>query len=259
MKKCFGMAILGLLCVSASPVFAQTILHCDFSRAQGYVDGPIVDQPAGAGEKWMDGAANVPSAAYLVIENEQLMGYQLDGSDTWIWIRFPVQKSGELTLTWVWQYIGPADGNVDIGMNISDSENFNFDGNPNLGWNEQGAMCRMQEASPIIDVRNGDWAGGGTYAAATEMRYTDGALIHMRMVVHVLDLTLDVYARKEGGTEVTLAQGYGFRRIPTTQTDGVNCLAIWLDGNTNGTSVMIDDILLVGPNGPTDIQDWAIY
>ncbi len=257
------MKRLGIICmalVCASPVFAQTVFQCNFSAAEGYSDGPLVGQPAGADDQWVDGVVNIPSEPYIVVENEQLMCNQLDGSDTWIWIPFPVQQEGDLTMTWDWQYIGPEDGNVDVGMNISDSVNYNLDGNPDLTWNEQGAMTRMQESNPIIDVRNGDWEGGGSYAADQEITYTDGSLFHMRMVVHIRDLTLDVYVQKEGESdEVMIAEGYGFRRIPSVETDGVNCLAIWLDGNTDGTSAMIDNILIYGDDGPTNVNNWSIY
>ncbi len=236
--ECRIILLLGVLAlVPVGSLQAQLIADYDFSAAQGYVDGPVVAQPAGGEYTWLEGVAAVPAGDMIAIADEALLLTQVPDTDVWAYFHFPTQMEGDLYVTWDWQYVGPADSNIDVGVNISDSVNFNLDGNPDLTWNEQGAMCRMQEANPIIDVRNGDWEGGGTYASLVELNYTDGALIHMRMVVHIVDLTLDVYAAKDGEAEVTLAEGYGFRRIPSEETNGVNCLAIWVDGQAETSCI----------------------
>lgn len=245
----------GLVVFAATNVDAQVIKAIDFSSAQGYVDGPITGQPAGAATVWQDGFG-VPAGDHITVENGAMRIYQ-DGSglDTWTYIEFPNQNSGVFTVTFDWQYVGPEDSNIDVGVCISDVANFDFDGNPFLSWAEQSVMVRMQEAASVIDVRDGDWAGGGTYTAFEPYPYTDGEKIFMRYVIDATPngQTYDVYARKEGEAEVQLAADFGFRR---EYVNGLNALTIWMDGAAADTAVILDNIVIAGP---TDVQDWTLY
>ncbi|MGC9329300.1 MAG: hypothetical protein ACP5I1_16825 [Candidatus Hinthialibacter sp.] len=184
------------------------------------------------------------------------MAYQ-DGSDddTWVFIEFPNQDSGVMTVTWDWQYVGPVDSTIDVGFCISDKANFEFDGNPTLNWPEQSAMVRMQQETAEIDVRNGDWSGGGTYDAFESYPYTDGVKIYMRCEIasDFADQTYNVYAQKEGGDEVLLAENFGFRR---EYMEGLNTISIWVDGSAAETRTIIDNILI---SGPAPVTDWALY
>lgn len=246
---------MGVFLLAVGGAQAQVIFSTSFSAAEGYVDGPITGQPAGGSAVWTDGY-NVPAADYITVENGAMVCRQNgDDLDTWTYIEFPNQNSGDITVTFDWQYVGSAESNIDVGFCISDKINFEFDGNPALGWNEQSAMCRMQQAAAVIDVRNGDWAGGGTYAAEVSYPYTDGKKIHMRYEIDLdyTDQYLTVYAQKEGESEVLLANKYGFRR---EYIDGLNTIAIWVDGNAADVMAIIDNIVIFGP---ADISNWPLH
>ncbi|MBN2326615.1 MAG: hypothetical protein JXR73_05625 [Candidatus Omnitrophica bacterium] len=254
MKSVF-VVLFAMCLISVMNVQGQIYFSTSFSEAEGYTNGPVMGQPAGSDAVWQDGAS-VPSELYAYIENEALVMYQNgDDQDTWVFIEFPNQNSGVMTVTWDWQYVGPEDSNIDVGVCISDKFNFEFDGNPLLGWPEQSAMTRMQQDSAVIDARNGDWSGGGTYDAFEAFSYTDGVKIYMRCEIALdpADQTYSVYAQKEGGDEVQLAENFGFRR---EYIDGLNTVSIWVDGSAAETRTIIDNIVI---SGPTPVTDWALY
>ncbi len=217
--------IFALIVFSVSSINAQSIKYIDFSEAQGYTDGQLVGQPAGADVTWQSGSSDPPDS--FEVQDEQLVVTPTGEVDVWTYITFPPQTEGPMTVTWDWQYVGPEDSTVDVGFCISDTNNFDIDGDPNLGWPEQGAMCRMQQNTAVIDARFGDWFGGGQYQAAEEYPYTDGSLIHMRYVIDV-DInvqTYDFFAQKEGEDEVQLADDFPYRREVTDQ--GLNAITMW--------------------------------
>ena len=259
MKAKFGILTIGFILVATCGAQAQTIFFTSFSASEGYVEGPITDQPAGASNVWTDGVEAVPSTDYITVENEKMVLAQNgDGADTWTYIQFPNVSEGNITVTFEWQYFGAEDANIDVGLCISDVANIELDGNTDLTWNEQSAMCRMQEANPVIDVRDGDWAGGGSYTALVSYPYTDGKLMYMRYEIDVdfPDQYLTVYAQKEGEDEVMLAENYGFRR---EWFDGLNSVMIWVDGGAADVKAEIDNILIAGPEGPTGLTNWSLY
>jgi len=252
MKKQLLIAAV-LLCVWSGAAFAQVILDADFSSAQGYKDGPVVNQPTGASSLWLDGNATVAPAVNIVVQGEALVTTVNGVESKWVYIMIPVQK-GKITVKWDWRYAGTAAGFVDTGFCISDSENFKISGaDTNPTFNEQGAMVRMTQdttnGTGVIDVRNGDGKGGGSYAVTNPVLYLDGKKISMRMEIDIAALTLDVYATREGETEVQIASGYGLRRNPTAATGGLNCLTIWEDvtaATSVGNQCIIDNIRITG-------------
>jgi len=245
--------ILVVFCVQAK---AHVIYSNGFSKADGYIDGTVIDQPAGAVNLWEDSPADTPDG-FFTIENETLVVTQVDTSDRWIFINFPKQTAGIFTVTWDWQYVGPVEGNIDVGFCISTRSNFDLDGNPELAWLEQGVMSRMQQDSSVIDCRNGDWAGGGSYQALQVFSYTDGKKVSMRYVIDVdfSDQFYSCYAQKEGENEVQLAEEFGFRQ-ETAQDEGLNVISIWMDGDTLGTQCIIDNIVIYGP---APVAEWPLY
>jgi hypothetical protein len=253
--KAFCRVTLLCVCFSFVAVYsvdAQLILGIDFSAAQGYKDGPLVGQPAGAATKWIDGNPGDPADTFAV-SNGAMVITPIGGANKWAYITFPVQSKGTLIVSWDWQYVGPEDSNVDIGFNVSDTENFGFDGNPALNWPEQGAMCRMQQDSNVIDVRNGNWEGGGSYQALQEFSYTDGKLVSMRYEINLDEQTYDCYAQKEGETEILLADGFGFRR---EMIAGLDSLTMWDDGTAATSSVIVDNIVVAGP---ASVGNWELH
>lgn len=251
--RMFSLSAAALFAVSSAN--AQVIYSTSFSADEGYSNGTLVDQPAGADDVWT-GASETDGTDSYVVEDGQLVVTQTGVGSQWVYINFSVQSDGTLIVTWDWQYVGPADGVVDFGFCISDSANFELiDGNPDATWNEQGAMVRMNE-NPSVDVRNGDWEGGGSYSAAAEYNYQDGAWISMRYEIEVFELTLDVFAQKDGEDEVQLADDYGFRRIPSVDTDGVNSITMWVNGGTADNQIIVDNIVVAGP---APVTEWALH
>lgn len=243
-------------CLIAIPVDAQIIKSIDFSSASGYQDGLLEDQPAGDADVWFNGASGAGiDTSRFVVENEQLVVTQNEVDNQWIILMIPVQQ-GFFTATWDWQYIGAVDSTVDFGFTLSDTENFGeTDGNPNLAFGEMGVMVRMN-ADPDLDVRNGDFSGGGTYETLVPYDYRDGAKISMRVDVDAEAWLFDAYAQKEGEDEFMIAEDYGFRLMPSVETNGVNCIALWSNGDEQGNQVILDNILLYGE---TPVQDWSLF
>jgi len=258
MKKWFGTMGIIIGCLGLIPVgslHAQQIVAIDFSKAQGYVDGPIIGQPAGQAVKWQDGGGNATGFPVFTLANETLV-VAADGADGGKWLLLPIkEQTGKFTVTFDWQYVGPADGSVDVGFCISDTANFNTDGDGLPTFNEEGVMCRMQEVDKVIDARNGDLAGGGAYAAFEVVSFTDGKKFSMRYEVNAAaDVqTFNVFVRPEGAAEVSLAEDFGFRRGDQT---GLNVIAIWEDGNFADTKVIIDNIKITGP---ATVTDWELH
>lgn len=255
MKQLFVAAI--VLLAAGIGAQAQVYFSADFSAAQGYTNGPLIGQPAGAAVQWTNPNPNVPTDD-IVVENEQLIIRDVTTGGRWASIVIPTQKD-VFTFEFDWQYVGPPTGTIDVGICLSDNRNFELvDGNPVPNYNEQGTMIRMYQAG-AVDVRDGDWEGGGTYAAMAELKYQDGKRFHIRMEVDAKKWEYDVYFKFEGDTQETMiADNYGYRRLPTVETDGLNCLVIWdnVVAGTLGSSVILDNFIIYGP---TSVSDWSIF
>ena len=78
----------------------------------------------------------------------------------------------------------------------------------------------------------------------------------MRMVLDLEMYDFNLYAQREGEDEILVAEFFPMRRMPSEETDGVNCLTLWCHGGDPETSVVLDNILIVGP---TAVSDWALY
>lgn len=235
---------------------AQVYYSTSFSAAEGYVNGGLVGQPANGNPKWVDQNTADPALSYAVV-NEQLVVTQKGTGAEWVSVEIPLQQSGTLTVTWDWQYVGPVTGEVDFGFCLSDTANFlAVDNNPAANFNEQGAMVRMQQDTPAIDARNGDWLGGGSYSSVAPLTYQHGEKISMRYEINVLDLTFDAFGTVEGQSEVQIADNYGFRRIPTLDTDGINAVVMWVNGGEAGNQIILDNIVVAGP---AQVDEWTLY
>ena len=108
----------------------------------------------------------------------------------------------------------------------------------------------------FIDARNGDLEGGGEYPATT-FNYQDGKKIHVRIEVDAKNLTYDVFLKKEGdATETQIADDYFFRRMPSDQTGGLNCLAIWQQGAAAvvGSQCRLDNFYRLWKSGCCSVE-----
>jgi hypothetical protein len=254
MKKMLGLGVLCMLLVVAGSVNAQVVKEINFSAAEGYSDGLLTSQPAGADDMWKIASANQGDNVFTVA-NEALLVHP-DGTDKiWLNIQFPIQKAadGPLTITWDWQYFGPEEKKMDLGFAISDKANQLLNDDPFAEWSEQGSMTRMADA---IDARKGDYVGGGSWTADEAVPYRDGVKVYMRMVLDLEMYDFNLYAQREGEDEILVAEFFPMRRMPSEETDGVNCLTMWCHGGDPETSVVLDNILIVGP---TAVSDWALY
>lgn len=266
MKKKFGLRTgsmfllsMGILLGSAGTLDAQELLNINFSAAQGYMNGPVVGQPAGAANQWLNlvdtGIAGLAPADPYFIDSEKLVVAQDGSGASWVYIEFPPQTKGDLILTWDWQYVGPEDENIDVGINLSDSANYSLDITEGSlsGWGRQTTTARMREGGGVIDLYNGD-----SYDVLTDFSYTDGVVISMRYIIHLDEKTFDVFAQKEGEAEVALGIGYGYRRDVSAETGGLDHLSIWESGSAI-TECHIDNIVLVASGGVSAVWNWSLY
>lgn len=239
---------------------AQVIKAVDFSKASGYVDGPVEGQ--GDGDSvWISGTANNGTSRFEIV-NEKLVVTQNPEDNQWIYLFMPTLQ-GDFSATWDWQFVRAAENvddasdSVDFGFTFSDSVNFELtDGNPNINFNECGMMIRMNANPKSLDARDGDWNGGGTYTSVNPLDYRDGSPISMRVEVNALEEIYDAYVSIDGGDEIMLADDYGFRRIASEETLGVNCIALWCNGDVHGNSVIIDNIVLFDAS---EVGEFSLY
>lgn len=254
MKK-FSVCLFGMLLVFVMGVQAQVYLSVDFSAAQGYADGPVIGQPAKSAVQWTDFNPDTPATTY-VVDNGALLIKEETVDAHWAVMDIPVMKE-TFTAAWDMQFIGESAGIIDVGICFSDKANYELDGNSVPTYNEQGTMVRTNPQG-FIDARNGDLEGGGEYPATT-FNYQDGKKIHVRIEVDAKNLTYDVFLKKEGdATETQIADDYFFRRMPSDQTGGLNCLAIWQQGAAAvvGSQCRLDNFIVYGK---ADVAAWSIF
>lgn len=252
------LLVLGVIPGVASALYAQEILNIDFSAAQGYINDLAVGQPAGAANPWQDlvetGISGIIAADGYIVENEELVIFQAESGASWIYIKFPPQTKGDLTLTWDWKYVGPVEENIDVGVSLSDSANYSLaitEGSLS-GWGRQTTSIRMQ-TNGTLDLYN-----RSEYMALVPYNYTDGKVIHIRYIVHLDKKNFDVYAQKDGEAEVALGINYGYRRDVSAATGGLDHLSIWLSGSSS-CEAHIDNIVLTASSGSTPVTDWFLY
>lgn len=255
-KKLFQGFLCGcMLFLSVGSLHAQIVKQINFSTAEGYVDGLLVGQPANSESKWT-AASEAQGENTFMVQDEAMLVHP-DGTGTiWLYISFPVQRIGFLTATWDWQYFGPPEKHMDLGFTIGDLANYMADGDPYTVFNEQSSITRMGD---LIDARNGDWAGGGSWDSTNGVEYRDGVLVHMRMVVDIVEWYFDIYAQREGEEEALVADNFLFRRATSGETNGVNGITMWLNGGDPETSVVLDNILLAGPEPVVSVQNWDLF
>ena len=118
--------VCGLLVLLTADLQAQLIKRISFTAAEGYTNGPLWGQPAGAGANvWIDVSANLGNSfsnadgspwivctvtnGNMVIYPDQNFGTN-ESSGTIYWaMPFPVQLTGPITVTWDWRFF-PTNG-----------------------------------------------------------------------------------------------------------------------------------------------------
>ncbi|MBI1390228.1 MAG: hypothetical protein GC154_17450 [bacterium] len=256
MKRSFwkAMVISGAL-VMAMGVQAQVKFSADFSGDAGYVDGPVVGQPA-SGSQWIDANPGAPATSIAVVDDAlAVIGDGVGGK--WIYVMIPVQKD-IFYVSFDGIYTG--DGTMaNIGVSLSDTVNFNLDGNPAPTYNEQGAMVRFAD-NGLIDSRNGDGAGGGSFTKLADVPYNDGVKFFVRMEVDPAAGFVNVFVKKDGdAAETTIAQDFTFRRFNSVETDGCNCIVIF-DNNSDrslpGIGITFDNFTIYGA---APVAEWSLF
>jgi hypothetical protein len=156
-----------LLVLAAADLQAQLIKKINFSKAEGYTNGPLWGQPAGAspnvwtcvsdnqgnsfvtnGQPWI---VHTVTNGAMHIWPDQNFGTNTSGTIYWV-MPFPLQKKGPITVTWDWQFFpsneipadyDPTNNNynaslqgTDHGFTFADSANRMIDGNPFAVFNE---------------------------------------------------------------------------------------------------------------------------
>ena len=77
-----------------------------------------------------------------------------------------------------------------------------------------------------------------------------------KILFDITETKYDRFATRQGEDEVAVAQGYHFRRMPSEQNNGLNTLTMWCHGGDPETTVILDNILIVGP---VSVGDWALF
>lgn len=257
----FFVGVLGLL-IGVTSVQAQTFFSATFSANEGYVDGPIMGQPANADLFWNNTNATV-SVDTMKIENGALSVIGDGVGGKWIFIEYPVQQD-TFTATFDVVYVG--DGTMtNIGVSFSDTFNFELDGNTFPTYNEQGAMIRFA-GNGVLDARNGDGAGGGSFSKLVSINYNDGVKLFFRAEIDAMGNFFSVYVRKDGeAEEVLVAEDYTFRRFNSEILNGLNCITIFdnnSDSSIPGVGLIIDNFVLYGPDGPSEpvrVSEWNLF
>jgi len=240
------------LFLGISSAHAQIIYSTSFSAAEGYADGVIVGQPANGSVQW-ENANEAVGVANFQIVNEELSIIGDGTGGKWIKIAIPKQENA-FTAEFEGYYVG--DGTrVNIGVSFSEAANFELDGNAIPTWNEQGAMVRFANDN-LIDVRNGDGAGGGSFTKLADVLYNDGKKFYIRAEVDVYNNRVTVYVHKDGETKETLlAEDYGFRRF-TLEVDCITIFDNCSDGSIAGVGLALDNFVLYGS---ASVPEWALY
>ncbi|MBI1387464.1 MAG: hypothetical protein GC154_03345 [bacterium] len=244
---------IGAVCVTS----AQAQVAKD--NFNGYGNGILTEI-----SDWRDGTDGTVSDSFTVAGGEMAIVRTNRALTQWVVYDIPVQ-TGLFTMTWTMRYEGAADSYADVGVCLSDSANYNLNGNNAPDYNEQGFMVRMYNEG-VFDARNGDLAGGGTYARLADVDYRDGTTFALRVVVSILDSSYSVYVRPVGGDEVMIAEEFLFRRIESAETGGSNAIAIWNNDSTADTMVYIDNLLLRAgeqtdvpvDENPANIDSWEL-
>ena len=234
---------------------AQTLLSIDFSATAGYTDGGFLAEQPSKGTAWTDAGTSADS---MYIEKGTLAVIGTGAGGKWNYITFPVIKT-PIIFTFEGVYVG--DGTrANVGVCLSDTDNFNLDSNAAPTYNEQGAIIRFANDS-LIDVRNGDGVGGGAYEKLEDILYNDLVKFYIRALVDPAAGEVTIFVRKEGEkSETKIAENYGFRRNVSTTTKGLNCLAIFensSDGSIADVGFYFDNFVITAQ--PTDVQEWALF
>src|SRR5262249_8324323 len=117
------------LALAATEVHGQLLRNIQFTAAEGYSNGPLFGQPAGAGTNvWVNvspihniGMTLFTNKAiwYQEIVSNEMLGVVSDGNlgtnslgeprttdSVCYWaLHFPVQKKGPITVTWDWKFV----------------------------------------------------------------------------------------------------------------------------------------------------------
>ncbi len=194
----FAVFVLNVTC---SPVMSDNLLEIDFSEAQGYSEGQLIGQN-GWELNYYESQDGSNSDGVFNVKNESAVLTQSGWGGGSIVLGFPLQSEGLLTLTWDTQAL---EGPVDFGFAVYDSENFDLVGDLSITWEELSVSTRLSEGKEVLDAYNGNLFGKGSYDALTPFDYTDGKIIHIRAIIDVAANTYDLFATKEGETEVKMA------------------------------------------------------
>ncbi|MFH1740168.1 MAG: recombinase family protein [bacterium] len=237
------------------------ILTIDFSTSQGYKEDSLIGQPEGASAAWRNGNPATLPDAYVVNEalflNSDANGGKSRHHGRWILFPIPPQTSGSVSISWDWRYVGPETRGLDCGFAVADSTNFAIDGDPAANWNELGPSVHMTPSGPTIEACSGDGTGGRTYVALSEVRYTDGDRIAMRLNIDIDSQRYGLFAAKEHQPEILLAKNCGFRRA---MQQGLDTIALWENGMLAGSGIFIDNIAVSTiPASPSKSVRCAIY
>ena len=237
MKKSTVLKFLGcgVLLFATAGLQAQLIKKINFSKAEGYTNGPLWGQPVGAGNAvWTcvsdnQGNSFVTNGQPWIVHTvtngamyiwpDQNFGTNTTGTIYWT-IPFPVQKKGPLTVTWDWQFFStnaiPEDYDptnntynaslqgTDHGFTFADSANRMIDGVPFAVFNE---LCTPNRIAGVTDARyNTDYNlcdGGGNWNNIGP-EFKDGKMLHMKLVAYFgndaspTNNSFDVWAQREG-------------------------------------------------------------
>ncbi len=183
--------------------------------------------------------ATIPNT--IVSNSKVSFGFTLFETSGKFWQNFPItSQNGSFTVTFD---ITPNQANMDgiTGLSFGSASQYS-----------NVAVIVRLNSSGRIDARN-----GGAYKADNVLAYTAGTKYNVRLAIDMATRTYTIYAKPEGGAEVTIGTNFAFR----SQQSTVSVLNNWtLYANTgshtvgnfiiNGTASSVSNPV-INPNGGT--------
>ena len=192
----------GALVLLTADLQGQLIKQINFSAAEGYTNGPLWGQPAGAGSNTWTCVSNNEGNSWTNADGTPFIVHTVTNGAMYIWpdqnfgtnttgtmywaMPFPVQRTGPITVTWDWQFFAtnvipvdydPTNNNynadcgssppdlqgTDHGFTLADSANRPFSGNQAPDGSWYAVFNTLCTPNRIASETDARYNGSGEY------------------------------------------------------------------------------------------------